>query len=41
MAAKYLILSILRNIIRGCEEQRKIFLENRKGQKIGKKQESK
>jgi putative transposase len=40
-AIKCLILSILRNIIRGCEEHRKIFLENRKAQKIEKRQKSK
>jgi hypothetical protein len=41
MATKYLIPSILKSIIGDCERAKKAFLENRKGQKIGKKQESK
>ncbi len=40
-AIKYLILSILKSIIGDCEEHLKVFLENRKAQKIGKRQESK
>ncbi len=41
MVTKYLIPSILTSIIGDCEKPKKNFLENRKGQKIGKKQESK
>jgi hypothetical protein len=41
MVTKYLIPSILKSIIGDYKKHKKAFLENRKAQRIGKRQESK